>query len=92
VVPASPAEEAVLLPGDVILEYAGAKVRSPENLSYLVAATVPGSEVPLLVLRRGARIRSIVRIAQAPESAWDLALDEVAPTASSAAGIAPAVR
>jgi serine protease Do len=92
VVPASPAEEAVLLPGDVILEYAGAKVRSPENLSYLVAATIPGSEVPLLVLRRGARIRSIVRIAQAPESAWDPALDEVAPTAASAAGIAPAVR
>ncbi len=41
VVGASPAAEAGLIPGDVILEYAGARVQSPEDLSFLVAATRP---------------------------------------------------
>jgi S1-C subfamily serine protease len=76
VVPGGPADEAGLIPGDVILQYTHAKVTSPEDLSYLVAATRPGSTIPVLYLRRGgSRSLATVRIAQAPDLPWEPEMD-----------------
>ena len=91
VVTGSPAEDAGLIPGDVILEYASAKVQGPENLSYLVGATLPGSEVNMLVLRRGVKNVVSARIEQAPEPAWEPGMDK-AIAAFSEPGVAPSER
>ena len=91
VVSGSPAEDAGLIPGDVILEYASAKVQGPENLSYLVGATLPGSDVNMLVLRRGVKNIVSARIKQAPEPAWDPGMDK-AIAAFSEPGVAPSER
>jgi S1-C subfamily serine protease len=92
VVGASPAAEAGLIPGDVILEYAGARVQSPEDLSFLVAATVPGANVPIRYVRRGVRAIAVAEIRQAPDSAWTPEMDASLAGRSGEAGVAPTVR
>ena len=51
----SPAQKADLEQGDVILEFAGEKIRDYDDLPRRVAATKPGSEVGVVVLREGKR-------------------------------------
>ena len=51
----SPAQRAQLEKGDLILEFDGQRVRASGDLSAHVGRTQPGSQVVLLVLRRGAR-------------------------------------
>jgi S1-C subfamily serine protease len=92
VVPGSPAEQAGLIPGDVILEYGSTKVQNPENLSYLVGATLPGSDVNMLVLRRGVKNIVSTRIEQAPEPVWDPGMDKAIASFSGEAGVAPTLR
>jgi S1-C subfamily serine protease len=92
VVPGSPAEQAGLIPGDVILEYGSTKVQDPENLSYLVGATLPGSDVSMLVLRRGVKNIVSARIEQAPEPAWDPGMDKAIASFSGDAGATPNLR
>ena len=77
VVEGSPAGRANLLSGDVILDYAGARVQSPEDLSFLVAATVPGAAVPIRYLRRGRLSVAYVTIEQAPDLEWTSGMDAV---------------
>jgi Do/DeqQ family serine protease len=52
---ASPAARGGVQPGDVVLEYNGTEIRSPAALSRLVADTVPGTTVPIVVLRDKSR-------------------------------------
>ena len=92
VVSGSPAEQAGLIPGDVILEYGSTKVQDPENLSYLVGATLPGSDVTMLVLRRGVKNIVSTRIEQAPEPAWDPGMDKAIASFSGDAGVTPNLR
>lgn len=92
VVPDSPAEQAGLIPGDVILEYGSTKVQNPENLSYLVGATLPGSDVTMVVLRRGVKNIVTTHIEQAPEPAWDPGMDKAIASFSGEAGVAPNLR
>ena len=92
VVPGSPAEQAGLIPGDVILEYGSTKVQDPENLSYLVGATLPGSSVNMLVLRRGTKRIVSARIEQAPEPAWEPGMDKSIASFAGEAGAAPNLR
>ena len=92
VVSGSPAEQAGLIPGDVILEYGSTKVQNPENLSYLVGATLPGSDVSMLVLRRGVKNIVSTRIEQAPEPAWDPGMDKAIASFSGDAGVTPNLR
>ena len=49
----SPAEEAGLKAGDVIVEFNGKEVRDSRNLKLEVSQTAPGKEVPVKVLRNG---------------------------------------
>jgi len=51
--PDSPAREAGLVAGDVVLEYDGRKVTGPGDLRSRVAATRPGTEVDVKVWRNG---------------------------------------
>ncbi len=72
----APADDAGLIPGDVILEYAGARVESPEQLSALVNATLPGATIPVRYLRRGRHFTSYVLIEQAPVVVWSPEMDQ----------------
>lgn len=78
VVPGSPAAEAGIEPGDVILEYAGEEVAEPRLLSRAVAATEVGSEREVVILRGGERRPLEVEIARL-EAEADMAAAEGAP-------------
>ncbi len=53
VVPDSPADAAGIEKNDVLFEFKGEPVRSPEHLSELVRDCAPGDTVPLAVIHRG---------------------------------------
>ena len=63
VMPDSPAEQAGLRPEDLIVELAGARVNSVDDLQRLMVADLIGAEVDVVVLREGApkRMRLLVR-------------------------------
>ena len=75
VVSDGPASVGGLIAGDIILKYADAKVVSPEDLFFLVAATRPESTVRILLLRKGVPTMSFVHIAQAPDLNWLPSMD-----------------
>jgi len=64
VVEDSPAEEAGLKLGDVILEYDGQTVSSPRRLTKLVRVTEPQTEVTLRILRKGQEKTFRVKLGQ----------------------------
>ena len=67
VVQDSPAEKAGLAAGDIITEFGGKKVDSPQELQKVVAATGPGKAVPIAVWRdKGAKTMEI-RLGETPE-------------------------
>jgi serine protease Do len=91
IVPGSPADVGGLMPGDIVLKYGQTKIESPEDLFYLVAASRPGSSVPIEILREGTRNVFLVIIQQAPEIDWSPDMDTLL-SASSKPRVAPAVR
>jgi serine protease Do len=66
VVEDSPAEEAGILRGDVIIEFRGLKVEEPYNLRNTVASTPPGDVVELKVIRDGQAASLMVKIGELP--------------------------
>jgi S1-C subfamily serine protease len=66
VAPLSPADEAGLRPGDIIVRMAGREVRSTEDVSRLVDEREPGDEVEVEVVRAGDRERLAVRLGKRP--------------------------
>jgi serine protease Do len=66
VTPKSPAEEAGLKEGDVIIEYDGKKVTDSRNLRLMAAQTVPGTKVTLKALRDGKEKTFTVELAELP--------------------------
>jgi len=60
----SPAENAGLKRGDVILDFAGRPVQKMQELQRLVAATRPGTPVGLKIRRESARATSAVEIGE----------------------------
>src|SRR4030066_441126 len=62
VVKGSPAEVAGIKRGDIVLRYNGNDVDKMNDLSRLVAATLVGKEVELLILREGKEMRVKVKI------------------------------
>ncbi|MBI4745677.1 MAG: DegQ family serine endoprotease [Deltaproteobacteria bacterium] len=67
VVKGSPAEVAGIKRGDIVLRYNGSDVDKMNNLSRLVAATLVGKEVELLILREGKEMRLKVKIEEMKE-------------------------
>jgi serine protease Do len=72
VIPESPAHQAGLQAGDIILEFDGRKVEAPTDLQRTVGLTEPGRSVALKVWRERAEKRVEVKIAETPEEAQPL--------------------
>lgn len=56
VVPGSPAEKARIKPGDVIVEFYGRVIDSPEDLRWEASLAPIGLDVPVVLLRNGKKI------------------------------------
>ncbi len=65
----TPAAEAGVKPGDVIVEYNGQKVENPSKLRSMVALTAPGTKTELVVVRDGKRNPIPVKISPLTDSA-----------------------
>jgi serine protease Do len=63
----SPAADAGLLPGDVILSYNGKEVQTSSALPPLVGATPVGEAAKIEVMRKGKRLQLEVKIAELPD-------------------------
>lgn len=63
----TPAQDAGLRPGDLILEYDGRLVTRFSDLAPMVGATRPGTEVDLLVLRNGEEITVPLEVGELPQ-------------------------
>jgi serine protease Do len=61
-VPAGPAATAGIEPGDVIIEFNGKPVNRSDDLPQIVAATAPGTTVPVKVIRDGKERTFNVRV------------------------------
>ena len=64
IVPDAPAEKAGLQPGDIVVEFNGKKTHKAHQLRNAVAATRPGTQVPLTVVRNGKSMRIDVEVGQ----------------------------
>ena len=69
IVPDSPAEEAGLQAGDIVIEFNGRPVRDASQLRHAVAATAPDTEATLLIFRDGERMTINVTIGLLEEDA-----------------------
>lgn len=63
----SPAEQAGVKPGDVIVEFGGKTVKSSTELPHIVASTPVGKEVSMKVIRDGAEVALHVKIGELKE-------------------------
>ena len=64
--PGSPAEEAGVEGGDVVVEFDGERVRSARQLSRLVGETPVGREIPVIVMRADERVSLLVTPEEGP--------------------------
>jgi hypothetical protein len=67
--PEGPAARAGLRPGDVLVELAGAPVRTPEEVIAIVRARVEGDEVAYVLLRGEGRIEGKMKLGASPPEA-----------------------
>ena len=73
--PNSPAKEAKIQPGDVVVEYAGGTISDPRDLQRLVEQSTIGSKQSLVVLRDGKRVPLQLTVREQPKN-YGLALSE----------------
>ena len=71
----TPATEAGLKPGDVILEFAGKPVANPQELTMAVDRAAAGQRQPLTVMREGKRVTLEVTVREQPAN-YGLAEDD----------------
>jgi hypothetical protein len=67
--PDAPAAKAGIKPGDVLVQFAGAPVKTPDELIALVRARAAGEEASYVLLRGEGRIEGKVRLAPSPPAA-----------------------
>jgi len=63
----SPAADAGMQRGDIILEFDGKKVEDPVHLRNEVAHTDPGRKVPVKIVRRGKEMTLHIKIEELPK-------------------------
>jgi membrane-associated protease RseP (regulator of RpoE activity) len=78
VVEDSPAEEAGIEMGDIILELDGERIEDTEDLIYLVKKR-PEKEVKLVLLRKGKRKEIKVKLGEKPSKLWKRGIKIEAP-------------
>jgi serine protease Do len=66
--PNGPAARAGIQSGDIIIEYNGKAVSSPDEMVDMVQGTKPGTTVPVRLMRNGKAITVRVTVAQLPSS------------------------
>jgi S1-C subfamily serine protease len=66
VAPLSPADEAALIVGDVIVRLGGRDVRSTEDVTKIVGEHEPGDELEIEVVRGGRHVTDKVRLTKRP--------------------------
>jgi serine protease Do len=66
IVPGSPAEEAGLQPGDVIVQWNGKRVSDANDLRFLAAGTRVGSAVKVVLYRNGEKRETTVTVTERP--------------------------
>jgi serine protease Do len=79
VMEASPAEQAGVKQGDVIVEFDGKKIKSSTDLPHIVASTPVGKEVPVTVIRDGAEVTLHVKIGELKEEQVAAAMTSTSP-------------
>jgi serine protease Do len=89
VAPRSPAAQAGLKEGDVVVEFNGKKVSDSRQLRLLGADTAPGVQVPLKVLRDGKELSLSLRLAESPREGLGRAPSRSAPPTRPATGGSP---
>lgn len=67
VLPDSPASDAGLQVGDVVIAYDGTDVETSSDLPPMVGSTMVGKKVPVDIIRRGKKMTLDVKIAELPE-------------------------
>ncbi len=70
VLPGSPADAAGIRPGDQLLALDGRPVASMEQVADLIAASPPGREVRVRVLREGTSLQFVTRLADRSALGW----------------------
>lgn len=70
VLPGSPADAAGLRPGDQIISIHGQPVTSVEQIASVIAASLPGREIRIRVLRDGAPLELSARLADRSALGW----------------------
>jgi S1-C subfamily serine protease len=53
VVPGGPAADAGVVEGDIVVEFDGASIETPEDLGEAIRAHTPGDEVEVVLVREG---------------------------------------
>jgi|GEM_PF-2367457 S1-C subfamily serine protease len=66
VIEGGPADKAGIKPGDVIIKYGDVEVLNPDHLRRLVRMTLPGDEIPLVVVRDGDKMEIRVKVGEVP--------------------------
>jgi serine protease Do len=66
VVPGSPADEAGISAGDIVVEFDGRKVTSDEDLRHATERLKIGQKVPIAIVRDGERLKGDLILAEAP--------------------------
>jgi len=100
VVKGSPAENAGLLSGDIILRFDGKEVENAHKLSQLAAATAPNTEVKIDLLRKGKEETISLKVGTMPtegagqqmvspkeQSDWGMTVQELTPQIAKQLGL-----
>src|SRR5687767_11084411 len=85
-VPPGPAATAGIEPGDVIIEFNGKAINRSDDLPQIVAATAPGTTVPLKVIREGKERTFTVRVEELTLEAESRRADADVPGGDTGAG------